>query len=191
MEFPRHRRAHAPQRPPGRALPDGGGALGDGRRDHAARAGRRRDHGRDHVPRQHHHEGLPEERQGHRGGVPRRLVPFRGPGGDAARRLREDQGPLEGHHHLRRREHLLARGRGRPLSPSRRDRRRGGGPPRRQVGRGAVRVRRAEAGRASLGEGDRRVLPPAHGAVQGAARGRVRRAAQDFERAKSTSAIDT
>ena len=65
----RHRRAHAAERPPGRALPDGGGPHRDGPGDHAAGAGRRRDHGRDHVPRQHHHEGLPEERQGHPGGV--------------------------------------------------------------------------------------------------------------------------
>ena len=72
----RHRRAHAPQRPPGRALPDGGGAHGDGPGDHAAGAGRRRDHGRDHVPRQHHHEGLPEEPEGDAGGVRRRLVPL-------------------------------------------------------------------------------------------------------------------
>ena len=32
-------------------------------RDDAAGAHGRRDHGRDHVPRQHHHEGLPEERR--------------------------------------------------------------------------------------------------------------------------------
>ena len=62
----RHRRARAAQRPPGRALPDGGGPDGDGPGDHAAGAGRRRDHGRDHVPRQHHHEGLPEEPEGDR-----------------------------------------------------------------------------------------------------------------------------
>ena len=78
----------------------------------------RRDDGRDHVPRQHHDEGLSQEPGGDRGGVRRRLVPFRRSGGHAAGRLRQDPGPLEGRHHLRRREHLLARGRGRAVSPS-------------------------------------------------------------------------
>jgi fatty-acyl-CoA synthase len=36
-----------------------------------------RDHGRNHVPRQHHHEGLPEEPQGHARGLCGRLVPHR------------------------------------------------------------------------------------------------------------------
>ena len=39
-------------------------------------------------------------------GVCRWLVPYRRSRGDASRRLRGDQGPREGHHHLRRREHL-------------------------------------------------------------------------------------
>ncbi len=76
--------------------------------------GGRRDDGRDHVPRQHHDEGLPEEPLRDRGGVRRRLVPFRRPRRDAARRLRQDQGPRQRHHHLRRRKHLLDRGRRRP-----------------------------------------------------------------------------
>ena len=50
----------APERAPGRALHGRGGSPG-WIRDHEPRAGRRRDHGRDHVPRQHHHEGLPQE----------------------------------------------------------------------------------------------------------------------------------
>ena len=60
-------------------------------------------------------------------------------------RLHRDQGPQQGHHHLRRREHQLARGRGVPVPPSAGD---GGGgrrAARRQVGRDAVRVRHAEA----------------------------------------------
>ena len=81
------------ERPSGRALPDGGGPRRDGPRDHDAGARRRRDHGRDHVPRQHHHEGLPQEPAGHRGGLRRRLVPLRRPRRDAPRRLRQDQGP--------------------------------------------------------------------------------------------------
>ncbi len=107
----------------------------------------RRDDGRDHVPRQHHDEGLPQEPDGDRRGLRRRLVPFRRSRRDAAGRLRQDQGPLEGHHHLRRREHQLARSRGRALPPpggARGGRRRAARP---EVGRDAVRVRRAEARR--------------------------------------------
>ena len=52
-------------------------------------------------------------------GVRRRLVPLRRPRRDASRRLHPAQGPLQGHHHLRRREHLLDRGRGRALQASR------------------------------------------------------------------------
>ena len=59
----------------------------------------------------------------------------------------EDQGPQQGHHHLRRREHQLARGRGRAVPPSGGARRGGGRAARSEVGRDAVRVRRAEARR--------------------------------------------
>ena len=86
-----------------------------------------------------------------RGSVRRRLVPFRRPGGDAARRLRQDQGPLQGHHHFRRREHFLARSRGRALPPSGGARGGGGGAARPEMGRDALRLRRAEAGRAGDG----------------------------------------
>ena len=41
-----------------------------------------------------------------------RLVPVRRPRGLASRRGDRDQGPLQGHHHFRRREHLEPRGRG-------------------------------------------------------------------------------
>ncbi len=118
--------AGAAQRPPGRGLPAGGGHDGARSADDGAGALGRRDHGRDHVPRQHHHEGLPQEPEGHGRGVPRRLVPLGRPGRDAARRVREDQGPLQGRDHLRRREHLLAGGRGRALRPSGGDARGGG-----------------------------------------------------------------
>jgi acyl-CoA synthetase (AMP-forming)/AMP-acid ligase II len=57
----RHRRARAPERPPGRALPPGARRARARPRNHAARAPGRRDHGRDHVQGQHRHEGLPEE----------------------------------------------------------------------------------------------------------------------------------
>ena len=81
---------------------------------------RRRDDRRNHAARQHRHEGLSEEPGRDRGGVRRRLVPHRRPRGHAPRRLCRDQGPLEGHHHLRRREHLVDRGRGRALPAPRR-----------------------------------------------------------------------
>ena len=49
--------------------------------------------------------------RGDRRGLPRRLVPHRRPGGDAPGRLHRAARPQEGHHHLRRREHLHDRGR--------------------------------------------------------------------------------
>ena len=97
-------------------------------------------------------KGYLKNPSGHGRGVRGRLVPHRRSRGLASRRLRRDQGPLEGHHHLRRREHLVPRGRGRALSPSGGD---GGGrrgAAGREMGRDAVRLRRAEAGR----DGDRR-----------------------------------
>ena len=51
-------------------------------------------------------------------GVQGRLVPHRRPRRPAPRRLRRGQGPLQGHHHLGRREHLVARGRGGALPAS-------------------------------------------------------------------------
>jgi len=64
----------------------------------------------------------------------RRLVPFRRPGGDAARRLCQDQGPLERHHHFRRREYFLARIEEALYRQSGRARRGGGGAARSQWG---------------------------------------------------------
>jgi fatty-acyl-CoA synthase len=89
---------------------------------------RRRDNRRDHDARPRRHEGLPEEPDRHRRGVRRRLVPHRRPRRHALRRLCRDQGPLQRHHHLRRREYQLDRGRGRALLPSRRAGGRGGRP---------------------------------------------------------------
>jgi fatty-acyl-CoA synthase len=57
-------RAGPPERPPGRALPRCRKRSRCSTRDHAAGALGRRDHGRDHVPRQHRDEGLPEEPEG-------------------------------------------------------------------------------------------------------------------------------
>jgi fatty-acyl-CoA synthase len=97
-------------------------------------AGRRRDHRRGHVPRQHRHEGLSQEQGRQRRGIRRRLVPFGRPRRHACRRLHPVEGPLQGHHHLRRREHLLYRGRGRALQAPRRRLLRGGGETGRQMG---------------------------------------------------------
>ena len=91
------------------------------------------------------HEGLSEESESDRRGLCRRLVPYRRPRGNAPRRLCRDQGPLEGHHHLRRREYQLDRGRGGAVPSSASDRSRGRGPARRQMGRDALRLRHAEA----------------------------------------------
>ena len=90
-------------------------------------------------------KGYLKNQQGDRGGVRRRLVPFRRSRRDASRRLHPAEGPLQGHHHLGRREHLLDRGRGRALQASRRRRCRGRRQARREMGRDAVRLRRAEA----------------------------------------------
>ena len=61
MGCARHRRAHRAQRPAGRALHVRGGHDGHGLGDDGRSAVGWRDHGRDHVSRQHRHEGLPEE----------------------------------------------------------------------------------------------------------------------------------
>ena len=52
------------------------------------------------------------------GSLRRRLVPFRRSRRQASGRLHPAQGPFQGHHHLRRREHLLDRGGGRALQAS-------------------------------------------------------------------------
>src|SRR4030095_11785064 len=56
----------------GRVLSLGGREDGDGSRDHAGGAVGRRDDGRDHVPRQHHDEGISQESEGDRRSVCRR-----------------------------------------------------------------------------------------------------------------------
>ncbi len=108
-------------------------------------ARRRRNHGRSDVPRQCGDEGLPQE-QGRDGeGAGRRLVSFGRPWRQAQGRLCAAPGPVEGHHHFRRREHFLDRGRGRFVRTSGRPARGGGGARGRQMGRDAVRFRRDEA----------------------------------------------
>ena len=68
------RPARRTQRAPGRARADAGGDDGAGSRDDGAGAVGRRDDGRDHVPRQHHHEGVSEESRRQ----PRRRLPVAG-----------------------------------------------------------------------------------------------------------------
>ncbi len=53
------------------------------------------------------------------GDDPRRLAAHRRHGDHRRRGLHPDQGPFEGHHHQRRREHLVGRDRGRPRLPIR------------------------------------------------------------------------
>ena len=62
------RPARRTQRTSGRARADAGGADGAGSRDDGAGAVGRRDDGRDHVPRQHHHEGVSDR-------IPRQRMP--------------------------------------------------------------------------------------------------------------------
>ena len=114
------RRAGGEEGAPGRALRAARGARRARSRHHAAGAARRRDARRGDVPRQRGDEGLSQEQEIDRRGVRRRLVSLRRSRRDASRRLRPAQGPLQGHHHLRRREHLLDRGGGRALQASRR-----------------------------------------------------------------------
>ena len=103
--------------------------------------------------------------------LPRRLAPHGRPGGLAPGRLHRDQGPVEGHHHLGRRERLVARGRGGPLpAPGRHG---GGrrGEARPAVGGDALRLRHPPAGRgARHGRRHHRVVPRAPRPLQGAAR---------------------
>ena len=102
-------------------------------------------------PQQHRDEGISEE-QGCDGKNPGgRLVPVRRPRGLASRRRDRDQGPFEGHHHFRRREHFEPRGRGSPDPASGRDAGRRGGATRSEMGRDALRLCRAQARRRAAG----------------------------------------
>ena len=94
-------------------------------------------------------------------------------------RLHPAQGPLQGHHHLGRREHLVDRGRGRALQASGRAGRRRRGEAGRQMGRDALRVRRAEARRERDRRRDHRALQGEPRGLQGAAPRRVHRSAED------------
>ena len=109
-----------------------------------------------------------------------RLVPFRRLGRAACRWLYPAQGPLEGHHHFRRREHLVDRGRGCALQAPGDPGGGRGGQARREMGRDALRLRRTETGKERDGGGDHRMVPAGHGALQGAEACGVRRSAEDL-----------
>ena len=116
------------------------------------------------------------------GSLRRRLVSHRRSRRARRARLRHHQGPLQGHHHIRRREHLLRRGRGHPLqAPGRavRGRRR---KTRFQMGRSALRLRRAEGRRQGDGSRHHRLLPQPHVRLQDAEGGGVRRHPEDVHR---------
>ena len=89
----------------------------------------------------------------------RRLVSHRRSRRARRARLCHHQGPLQGHHHFRRREHQLGRGRGRALQASGGAVRRRGGKARCEMGRSALRLRRTEGQRAHHRSRDHRVLP--------------------------------
>ena len=144
-------------------------------------AARRCRHGRDRARRQHADEGLPQERGGDRGGFRRRTVSLRRPCGVARRRQHRGQGPLQGHHHLGGREHLLAGSGGDAVPASAGDGGSRGGTPGCQMGREPVRVRHAETRqRPRHARGHHRLLPSQHGALQGAEDYCFWATAQDF-----------
>ena len=110
-----------------------------------------------------------------------RLVPHRRSRGDARGRLHRDQGPLQGHHHLGWREHLLDRGRGRALPPSCGARGGGGRPARRQVGRSPCAFVTLKDGASDRARPDRPLPLDARRLQMPEDRG-LHRAAQDLDR---------
>ena len=72
----------------------------------------------------------------------RRLAAQRRSGRQASGRLYRDEGPRQGHHHFRRREHRLAGDRGGAIRPSADHGSRRRGPPGREMGRKPLRLRR-------------------------------------------------
>ena len=84
------------------------------------------------------------------------------------RRFPHHQGPLQGHDHLRRLEHLSARDRGGAAHPRGRARMRGGEPPARRLGRGGHRVHRQAARHGGGGGRARPALPRQHRPLQAA-----------------------
>src|ERR1700757_194688 len=151
-----HHRVRAAARargPAARGAGDRQGAAGRGTA-HVGRASRRRcrrqrgalrraDARRDNRARERGHGGLLQRSRGHEAGNGRRLVPLRRRRRGASRRLRRDQGPDQGRHHQRRREHLVGRGGGHAAASPGRGGGRDRGGAERALGRDAARVRGA------------------------------------------------
>ena len=174
-------RARGAPVPPG-SRDDPGRAASRGRRRDERRAGGRHDDGRDRHARQQRHEGLFRGRGGDGRGVQGRLVSLRRPRGHAARRLCAAPGPRQGRRHIRRGEHLH-RG-DRAGAPHPRGRAGGGGHrgARREVGRAAQGLRRAQARREGQREGDHRPREVHDRPLQGARSRRLPgRAAKDLD----------
>ena len=117
-----------------------------------------------------------------RSGLRRRLVSLRRSRRRSSRRLYPAQGSLEGHHHFRRREHLFDRGRGCALQASRRLRRRRGRQARREMGRNALRLRRAQIRCQRDRRGADRLVPLASRRLQMSAPRSVRGNSEDLDR---------
>ena len=115
-------------------------------------------------------------------GIPRRLVPLRRPRRLAPGRQRRAARPRQGHHHLRRREHLLDRGRADDRRPPGRARVRRRRDPAPALGRASQGVRDAQGRCERDRGGDHRVRPRPARALQVPRRGRVRAAAEDVDR---------
>ena len=118
----------------------------------------------------------------HPAGLRRRLVPLRGPGGTRTGRLCEDQRPRQGRDHLRRREHLLDRDRGRALPPPRRRHGRRGRPARPPVGETPLAYVELKPGARATEAELIAVLPGAPAPLQSPPDRGIRRAAQDLHR---------
>ena len=127
-------------------------------------------------------EGLSQERGRNGGSLRGRLVSFGRPRRHSRGRLHPAEGPVQGHHHLGRREHLLDRGRGCLVQASRGRACRRGGEARREMGRNALRLRRAEAGHERDAGRPPRLVPRPSRALQMPAPHRFRRDSQDLDR---------
>src|SRR5581483_7557646 len=147
--------------PAGRRRPPGAG----GRAGRALRAP---------MPR-HPRRVLPRS-GGHRPHAARRVVHGGGRGHRGRGRLLLHLRPQARHDHLGGRQHLPGGDRGRAAPPSQGAGRGGVRGAGRRVGRAGARGPAGASGRDAVPRGDRGVLPPAHGRLQGAARGLVPRA---------------
>ena len=149
----------------GADVPADGATLGEIRlRGNTVMAGYYRDAGRD------------------RGRLRRRLAEDGRPRGARSRRGGRDPGPIQGHHHLRRGEHLEHRDRERPppAPGGSHGRRRGCAAP--EMGRGALRLHRTQGGAVGRGRRAPRLLPQQAARLQAAEAVRLPRTAQDRHR---------